>query len=109
MTDTIKNLRALLTAATPWPWSVAHGAPIIRRQGAHCALSLPSGNTSRDGAAIVALRNAADALLDVAEAAREYLDEMDNPSPCHVMRKQWRGKMRAALAELKKLEETDGE
>lgn len=53
----------------------------------------------------VAARNALPALIAVAEAARAYVSERENPVPCHVMRRKAFEDLTAALA---KLEEGNG-
>jgi hypothetical protein len=73
------ELRKLLDAATPGPWAAQFG-------GFHCtvesdaSVDVASCEAPADGRAIVALRNHADALLRVAEAAealRQLRQEAD--------------------------------
>jgi hypothetical protein len=77
----IERLRALLAEATPGPWAWTEtGGPFALVMGpdgdelVHVRMNLGLGsNPDRDAALIAAAVNALPALLDVAEAARDYL------------------------------------
>lgn len=90
------DLRALLAAATPRPWTwLPDDAPLGRRFGGEGALE-ESGYVRKDedAALIVALVNCADELLAVTEAARAFILDGDIAGVAHV------GDLRAALAAL---------
>ena len=80
MTDTITNLRDLLSCASPGPWCNCHGHMECRSiadlgvREIHAPDSpFVRADPEDDAALIVALRNHAEALLEVVEAAKEYL------------------------------------
>ena len=81
---TVKQLRELLARATKGPWRQRpHDANAIEHKGDPYYLALASyahgDDDGRSNAAlIVALRNSADAMLDVVEAAQAYAKIMDN-------------------------------
>lgn len=69
---TLAELRRLLAEATPGEWETVPeivGSPAFIRSGARC---VATKTPVSDAALIVALRNHADALLDVVEAGQAY-------------------------------------
>ncbi len=74
--DVIARLRALHEAATPGPWFGGPGESVYAGEehprGSYIADTFGVGGD--DAALIAAMRNALPALLDVAEAARDFAD-----------------------------------
>ena len=81
---TTEQLRAIVAAATPGPWTTrgcSHGGLILERPAAYPVQTVPA----EDAASIAALRNHAEALLDVVEASKaarmmntqEAIDRLD--------------------------------
>lgn len=90
--STIDELRKLLEAATPAPWSQVITAA-WRAQGPHV---LTQREAEADAALIAALRNAAPELLAVVEAARALVacPDCEDAAGGHALQ------LRAALAKL---------
>lgn len=106
--DRIKALRDELAGATPGPWR-GEGAHDICSPAAKPYIADVAGNyhfeeggivEESDRDAIVALMNAAPALLAVAEAALALTAEIAAPVADHVMRRVLLQKAEAALARL---------
>jgi len=74
---TLDELRRLLAESTPGEWETVPelgGSRAFIRSGARC---VATRTPTSDAALIVALRNHADALLDVVEAAQDFTDAED--------------------------------
>ena len=81
---------------TEGPWSVGIVEMVTGYPG--FVLFGLSGDEKRDRTTLEAVRCKMEAAPDLYRAVAGYLAEMDNPSPCVIMRRNWRDKMRAALA-----------
>jgi hypothetical protein len=92
--DPIADLRDLLAAATPGPWIVGVFHGCIFGPNYVAVADTVDGHVA-DAAIIVAAINALPALLDIAEAARAYLDT----SPAQTGRVS-EERLRVALARL---------
>jgi hypothetical protein len=93
MTDAITKLRALHEAATPGPWRQDDGGADDWIVAGPCGEFIADigwlgavnsdapARPDEDSALIAAARNALPALLDIAEAARAYLEAMEGVCP----------------------------